>query len=114
MKTLAASIFAAASMAVLPMPAAVALDVAKVTCGPDVPEEWKRAGGYCEKIEGGGSLSGFVDCEVILPARLELELLPTDGIEVASLADFADESLPTDSGFLVAVPYETNCGEGPR
>ena len=96
MKAFVASLFAAASLAVLPMPAAVALDVAKVTCGPDVPEEWKRPGGYCEKIEGGSSLSGFVDCDVLLREVYTPSPFAIEGIELAGLhMSFEDAEVST-------------------
>ena len=69
MRKLVACLFAAAAMGAAPMPSLADTNVA-VVCGPGVPEAWTRPGGYCEKINGGGSLSTFVDgCEVLVTTR---------------------------------------------
>ena len=100
MKKLVACLFAAAAMGAAPIPA-LALDVA-VVCGPDVPESWKRPGGYCDKISGGGTLSTFVEgCEVITMIR-PIEF--GEGILVAALEG---EELPTQ---FAAIPCEYDCG----
>ena len=84
MKRLIACLFAATSLAALPLPTLAGTDVA-VVCGPDVPESWKRAGGYCEKIEGGGSLSTFVDPPGCIVYGFVRQPAATEGVDVAAL-----------------------------
>lgn len=55
MKTLLTALFAAASLATVPMPA-FALQLAMACDGPDVPEAWKRPGGYCAQANSPNSL----------------------------------------------------------
>lgn len=42
-------------------------------CGPDAPEAYKRAGGYCDQVGSNSSLVQTEDKEcLILPSRFEL------------------------------------------
>ena len=102
MKKLVACLFAAAAMTAAPLPA-LALEVA-VACGPDVPESWKRPGGYCDKISGGGSLSTFVEgCEGIVLGQVRPREL-TEGVLVAALEGLVQ---PVE---VAAIPCEIECG----
>jgi hypothetical protein len=59
MKRIIALAFAAASIAGGPalIVASASPALAQTQCGPDVPEAWKRPGGFCDQAGSKGSLS---------------------------------------------------------
>ena len=93
MKRLVACLFAAATLSVAPLPALAGTDVA-VVCGPDVPEAWKRPGGYCEKIEGGGTLSTFVEAGCIVYGQVRQPYL-IENVDIAAIDGGWDQPLVT-------------------
>lgn len=60
-------------------------------CGPDAPEAYKRAGGYCEQIASNDSLIESEDCRA-LPVMNPL--VPSKELLVAENCGYYYEPLP--------------------
>ncbi|HQZ12537.1 MAG TPA: hypothetical protein PK286_06585 [Devosia sp.] len=72
MKTIIAGIFAATTLlAVMPLPALAAVNVAAI-CDGSVPEGWKRPGGFCAQTKPGNSLSAPVSPGCAAVASIDL------------------------------------------